>query len=39
MHDEFQIAVVEESKEVVEKLKIYLRDEKTVRVLLPPLLV
>lgn len=39
LHDEFQKGLVGQAKEVVDKLRVYLNDEKTIGVLLPPLLV
>lgn len=39
LHDDFQATVADQSRAVVDKLRIYLNDEKTIGVLLPPLLV
>ncbi|KAL8277753.1 hypothetical protein RQP46_009875 [Phenoliferia psychrophenolica] len=38
LHDEFQKTLVQQAKDVVAKLRVYLNDEKTIGVLLPPLL-
>ena len=39
LHDEFQKGLDAQAKAVVSKLRVYLGDEKTIGVLLPPLLV
>ncbi|KAK4705484.1 conserved oligomeric Golgi complex subunit 3, partial [Phenoliferia sp. Uapishka_3] len=39
LHEDFQKTLIEQAKEVVAKLRVYLNDEKTIGVLLPPLLV
>jgi hypothetical protein len=39
LHEDFQATLVPQAKEVVGKLRVYLNDEKTIGVLLPPLLV
>lgn len=39
LHGEFQDSVAEQTVAVMDKLRLYLNDEKTIGVLLPPLLV
>lgn len=39
LHEDFHAALGEQTKEVVGKLRVYLNEEKTIGVLLPPLLV
>ena len=39
LHEDFKATLVQQAKDVVGKLRVYLNDEKTIGVLLPPLLV